>query len=145
MKATIEVEKTGLGALAGAFKSEDRRCVFLVDTTGNAYTFFKYKARLVDLSSTYLEVSIGKKDKSEAMEEIRKGLLYGIKQGEAVILHLGENQVDMNEFLKDEKFWNPKQLFRLPEKFDSEWYRANVMKPNDKDMFGNEGSFYPSD
>ncbi len=28
---------------------------------------------------------------------------------------------------------------------DDEWYRANVMKPTDKDTFGNEGSLYPSD
>ena len=28
---------------------------------------------------------------------------------------------------------------------DTEWYRANVMKPTDKDMFGNEGTLVPSD
>ena len=26
---------------------------------------------------------------------------------------------------------------------DKEWYRKNVMKPTDTDMFGNEGTFYP--
>ena len=79
------------------------------------------------------------------MEEIRKGLAFGIKGGECVILHYGENAIDVNEFLKDEKFWNPKQLFRSPETMDTEWYRANVMKPTDKDMFGNEGTLVPSD
>lgn len=28
---------------------------------------------------------------------------------------------------------------------DDEWYRANVMKPTDKDTFGNEGTLYPSE
>lgn len=28
---------------------------------------------------------------------------------------------------------------------DSEWYRANIMKPTDMDTFGNEGTLYPSD
>ena len=32
-----------------------------------------------------------------------------------------------------------------PEKIDSEWYRTKLMKPDDKDAFGNEGSLFPSD
>jgi hypothetical protein len=45
--------------------------------------------------------------------------------------------MDFEAFLKDQKFWNPKQLFRPFKEIDAEWYRANVMKPTDKDPFGN--------
>lgn len=108
------MENIALGGLAQAFDSEDRRCVFLVDKTGNAYTFFKYKAKLIDLSLLNIELSMGKRDRVDIMEEIRKGLTYGIKNGEVVVLHLGENKFDANEMLKGEKFWDPKQLFRSP-------------------------------
>lgn len=47
--------------------------------------------------------------------------------------------------MKDAPFWDPKNLFRPPNKMDSEWYRSKVMKPTDKDMFGNEGTLYPSE
>ena len=28
---------------------------------------------------------------------------------------------------------------------DEKWYRSKVMKPDDKDLFGDKGHFYPSD
>lgn len=103
MKGKVEMEKAALGGLGPVFdtQGEDQRCVFLVDTTGNAYTFFKYKAKLIDLVSELMAVSIGKKEKADAMEDIRKGLTYGIKHGEVVVLHIGENAMDFEAFLKD--------------------------------------------
>jgi hypothetical protein len=103
MKGKVEMEKAALGGLGPVFdtQGEDQRCMFLVDTTGNAYTFFKYKAKLIDLVSELMAVSIGKKEKADAMEDIRKGLTYGIKHGEVVVLHIGENAMDFEAFLKD--------------------------------------------
>ena len=81
MIGKIETQEIALGGLAQAFKDTDRRCVYLVDHTGNAYTFFKYKARLIDVSACMLQVTMSKKTKEDVVEEIRKGLTYGIKQG----------------------------------------------------------------
>ena len=53
--------------------------------------------------------------------------------------------MDVDAFLKDVPYWDPQQLFRSPEKMDAQWYRSKVMKPDDKDIYGNEGTFYPSD
>ena len=133
-----------MGGLAPAFSSPDHTCVFLTDHTGNAYTFFKYKAKLIDVSGLILESSLtGNKDK--AIEEIRKGLAYGMKSNEKVIFHVGELNFDIDEFLKGQPFWNPELLFRPPEKMDSEWFRSKVSKPEDKDYFGNEGPLFPGD
>ena len=137
MDGKIENTDIALAGLAPAFKDKDRRCVYLIDHTGNAYTFFKYKAKLIDLPSIMLSVTMGKTTKEEAIEEIRRGLVYGIKQGECVIFHIGDVTLDVDAFLKGTSFWNPLQLFRPPEKMDQEWYRANLMKPTDKDAFGN--------
>ena len=57
----------GLGGLAPVFEAEDKRCVFLTDKSGNAYTFFKYKAKLIDLSAMNIELNIGKRDKADIM------------------------------------------------------------------------------
>jgi hypothetical protein len=78
------------------------------------------------------------------METIRKKLVYGITQGEAVVFHVGNNELDLDEFFKGETFWEPNQLFRSPEAFNEEWYRSKVVKPTDTDNFGNQGTIYPS-
>ena len=53
--------------------------MFLIDESGNSFTFFKYKAaRLIDLPSLLISVGIGEKTKEEAIEEIRKGLTFGL-------------------------------------------------------------------
>lgn len=108
MIGKLETQEIPLGGLAPALKSDDRRPVYLIDNSGNAYTFFKYKGRLVDVNSLILETNLGKKTKEEAIEIIRKGLLYGINQNEAVIFHIGDNSVDADAFLKGASFWEPK-------------------------------------
>lgn len=63
MKAKLEMNTIPLGGLAKLFDEEDRSCVYLVDGTGNSFTFFKYKARLIDVSSEVIAVAIKKKSK----------------------------------------------------------------------------------
>ena len=140
----VKSEEIGLGGLAGVFSSDDHSCIYLVDHTGNAYTFFKYKAKLIDVASLIMEASLtGNKDK--AIEDIRKGLAYGMKGDEQVIFHVGELGHDIDEFLKGQSFWKPEQLFRSPDKLDNNWFRENVSKPEDKDAFGKEGPLFPGD
>ena len=55
--------------------------MYLVDQTGNSFTFFKYKAMLIDVSSEIIAVNISKKTKEEAIEAIRRGLTYGLSKG----------------------------------------------------------------
>lgn len=57
-----------LGGLAQLFDDEDKRSVFLVDTVGNSYTFFKYKAKLIDVLALYIAVGINQKTKEDAIE-----------------------------------------------------------------------------
>ena len=63
MIGKIENRNIALGGLAEAFQDTDRRCVYLIDHTGNAYTFFKYKAKLIDLPYIMLQVTMGKNTK----------------------------------------------------------------------------------
>lgn len=63
MKAKVELKTIPLKALAQLFDEDDRSCVYLVDQTGNSFTFFKYKARLIDVSSEIISASINKKTK----------------------------------------------------------------------------------
>jgi len=67
MKAKVELKTIPLTALAQLFDEDDRSCVYLVDQTGNSFTFFKYKARLIDVSSEIISASINKKTKEEAV------------------------------------------------------------------------------
>jgi hypothetical protein len=52
-----------LGILATLFDEQDRSCVYLIDETGNSFTFFKYKAKLIDVASEVIAVGIQKKSK----------------------------------------------------------------------------------
>ena len=105
MIGKIETSTAPLGALANISKNEDKRCILFVDESGNAYNFFKYKGKLIDIQSIILTVTLGKKSKEDAVEEIRKGLLYGIKQGECVIFHVGDKNCPVEEFFKGVSFW----------------------------------------
>ena len=68
MIGKIETTNAALGVLAHISKSEDKRCVFFVDQSGNAYNFFKYKGKLIDVQASLLAVKLGKKTKEEAVE-----------------------------------------------------------------------------
>lgn len=67
-----------------------------MDETGNSYTFFKYKGRLIDIPSSHLDIHVKNKPRESVMEEIRKQLLFGLKQGEAVVIHVGSNEIDID-------------------------------------------------
>lgn len=145
MQASIEFQSIALGGLATLFSEENRKNVLLIDETGNAFTFFKYKAKLIDVESLFTAVSISQKTKESAVEEIRKGLTYGLKSGQCTIFHIGAFNVEINDFLKNEKFWEPQNLFRPPSKIDQNWYQSKLMKETDEDPFGGKGTLLPSD
>lgn len=60
------MQTIALGGLAQLFSEDNRQNVLLVDESGNAFTFFKYKAKLIDVESLFTAVSISQKTKEEA-------------------------------------------------------------------------------
>ncbi len=121
---------------------EDRRCIYLVDPSGNSTTFFSYKATLIDVPTLHLELHLKQKSKEELMEKIRKMLVHGISNGSVVVIHNANNQVDLAEFFEGQAYWNPGKIFASPAHFDEKWYRSTMVKPTDEDNFGNKGTLF---
>ena len=64
--------------------------------------------------------------REKIMDTIRKQFLYGIKRGEALVFHIGDGKLDMNEFFKGEPFWDPQQLFRSGGTYDEKWFQTQL-------------------
>jgi len=47
--------------------------------------------------------------------------------------------------MKDVPWWQPEKLFATCKNYDKEWFRANLMKEDDKDSFGDTNNFYPNE
>ena len=62
--------------------------MIMFDKTGNAATFFRYKARLVEFQKHILALKMGKSEMPEALEALRSQLVYTMGVGERLCIYL---------------------------------------------------------
>jgi len=78
---------------------ERQRYQLIFDSTGNCEVFFRYKAHLIEVNKLHLAVTIGKKTKADAIEEIRKLLVATMRTGDRLVLQCGKLAIDfLNNF-----------------------------------------------
>ncbi|KAM3140707.1 hypothetical protein pb186bvf_007305 [Paramecium bursaria] len=119
----------------------DNLVTMLVDYTGNAYTFFKYKGELIDLSELNIQEQIKGKAHEQSIEQARKTLVASLKLGGTVVFHMDITAVNIPEFLKSD--WFKEQIiFSYQEIHKEQYYKKQLLKPEeDVDNFGNKGHF----
>ena len=125
---------------------EDKQKYSLIfDTTGECEVFFRYKAHMMELNKLSLSISLGKITKDEAIEQLRKGLVYSMRAGDRYVLNCGKHAIDfINEFNDPVNF--PTQLiFDYDEWRKEENYKRIVRPEEDVDLLGNKKCYFMND
>ena len=91
----------------------------VVDKTEKAAIYFTYKATLKEFGRDILAVRMGRKDKREAAEVLRKSLVYCMRAGDRFVIYLDKMTCD----LKQE--YNIPDHFPTEEIFDFDKWRGN--------------------
>jgi len=113
----------------------------IFDKHGNASVFFAYKYNLKDFHKEVIACQIGKKLKSQSLEVLRKGLVYSMRAGDTLVIHVDKT---MPNFATD---YTHKTEFPTDKIFDfDEWrfynnYMSVVKDDENVDLHGNKKCF----
>ena len=120
----------------------NRKNCIVFDKNENCHVFFGYKRTMKDVHKEMLAVQIGKKTKEEAIEFIRKGLVYAMRLGDTFCLNIDKLNPD---FKTD---WTDEKELPMDEICDFEFWRKEVnymkvVKRNeDYDLLQNKNMFH---
>ena len=108
MKLT-QLEKVCDQALA------NQQYVLMVDKTGNAATFFNYKAKMREFQREVMAVAMGKKEKKEACEALRSMLVHSMNYGDRFAIFLDKMAPDFkSEYNFAPDHWPSDEIFDFP-------------------------------
>lgn len=93
--------------------------VIIFDKTEQADKFFQYRGTLKDFHSEVLNVRLGIKTKEEALEVLRKGIVFSMRLGDNFVINMGK-LIDIN--FQNE--WTDENTFPV-EIFDNDEWRGN--------------------
>ena len=119
------------------------RYSLIFDKTHNAEVFFRYKAHMVEVNKLSVAVAIGKASKADALEQIRKGLVYSMRAGDRLVLYVGNIAPDFKTGLTaDEATFPAATVFDFTEWRKEEHYKRVVREAEDVDLMGNKKMFW---
>ena len=128
------------------YSLEDREKYSLVfDSTGDCETFFHYQGHMVELNKLQLSISLGKITKDEAIETLRKALVYAMRLGERLVLYCGRYAVDFKTEFNDPVNFPTELVFNFTEWRKEENYKRIVRDEEDKDLMGNMKCYVMND
>lgn len=115
--------------------------IFL-DKTGNAATFFTYKASMKDFHKEIMKVQIGNQDAKDALEVIRKGLMLSMRNGGCFVINLGKVIPDFNGIYNSEPdMWPAKKIFHFDTWAKQDEYMKILHDGENEDVHGNPGMY----
>lgn len=114
-----------------------RYCV-IFDKNENANVYFNYKGTMKEANKLSVSVTIGYRTQEEALEVLRKGLVYSMRIGDVFAINCDNLNLDFNEK------WSHPEIFPIEEISDFDEWRENdkymkVVKPEENvDLIGNK-------
>ena len=125
---------------------EDRQKYQLIfDTTGECEVYFRYKAHMIELNKLSLSISLGRLTKDEAIEQMRKGLVYSMRIGDRYVLNCGKNMIDFKHMFNDPVNFPTDLIFNFEEWRKEENYMKIVRPEENVDLLGNKKCYFMND
>ena len=112
----------------------------IFDKTGNCETFFRYKAKLIEVHKLSLGISIGR-SAEEDFELLRKSIVYAQKVGDNLVLFVDEMAPDFKTKMTHKEDFPTDKIFNFGEWRKKDNYKSILRGDEDEDMMGNKG-FY---
>lgn len=114
----------------------------ILDTTGNYYTFLKYKGTILDYETMEINGDARTEKKAEGIESTRKQLYFAMK-GATCAFYFAGFRYSLKEYFKNTAWMADMESIFTPSKLkDEKFYKKVILKPEeDVDGFGNKGFF----
>lgn len=100
---------------------------------------------MMELAKLHLSVNIGKITKDEAIEELRKGLVYSMRLGDRYVLNCGKLQIDFMRDFHDPVNFPIDKIFDFQEWRKEENYKKIVRPEEDVDLMNNKKCYFMND
>ena len=144
VEQVIKLTQLDIKCKAGLEENKHYKLIF--DTTGNCEVFFRYKAHLVEVNKLLIGIALGRTTKEEAVETIRKSLIYCMRSGERLVLQCGKGIPDFSKNkLASDAFPLMDMIFNFTEWRKEENYKKIVKPEEDHDLMGNKKCYYMND
>ena len=117
------VKKVEIAQAAGKY-------TLIVDRQGNVATFFSYKGKLIDFHKEKMKVTMGSQSKEDALENLRKAMVYAMKNGDNFCINTDAIVVDWKSEMCDDAIFNAQKVFDMATWTDND---KEIWKPYVKD------------
>ena len=84
---------------------------------------------------------MGKLTQAQAIEQLRKALVYCMKAGDRLVLYCGNISPDFKTLFNDSKDFPTEKIFNFQEWHQKDTYKSILREDEDVDTFGNKGWF----
>ena len=101
---------------------------------------------MIEVNKLSIGIAIGKYTKEEALEQIRRGLVYSMRSGDRLVLFCGNIAPDFKkEMTSDAANFPAEVVFNFNEWRKEENYKKIVRDEEDHDLMGNKKMFWMSE
>jgi hypothetical protein len=122
---------------------EDRQKYQLIfDSTSECEVFFRYKAHMIELNKLSLSINLARITKDEAIETLRRALVYSMRIGDRLVLHCGKYNIDFMSQFNDPVNFPIEKIFNFEEWRKEENYKSIVRPSEDVDLLGNKKCYF---
>lgn len=92
---------------------------------------------MVDLNKLKMSIDLGRITKAEAIEEMRKSLVYAMRVGDRFVLNCGKYSIDFITYFTDPANFPTDLIFNYHEWRKEDNYKKVVRTSEDVDILGN--------
>ena len=143
MESIDKVGLAGVTTLQGK-ATDQKKYLMIFDKTGNAATFFQYKATLLDWHKHVIKHQMGNCSKEDSLHEFRKMYVGGMKTGGCLVVNVDKIRP---EFSHAENQWGgtdiiPDVLFDYNAFLDHDTYMKIVPDEENISLTGDQGNFF---
>jgi hypothetical protein len=100
---------------------------------------------MVELNKLSLSISLGRITRDEAIEQMRKALVYAMRIGDRFVLHCGRYSIDFRSEFTDPVNFPTDLIFNFEEWRKEENYKRIVRPEEDVDLLGNKKCYFMND
>ena len=119
--------------------NKGKYCI-LVDKSNTAHVYFGHKATMKEFHKEVVACTAGKKTRSDALDVVRKGFIYSMKNGDTMCISLDKTVPDFNSFWSNSEFPSA-DIFNFSEFHQYKNYMKIVKTEENFDFYGNPGNF----
>jgi len=100
---------------------------------------------MVELNKLSLSISLGRITKDEAIETLRKALVYSMRIGDRFVINCGKYSIDFRNQYNDPVNFPTDLIFNFDEWRKEENYKKIVRPEEDVDLIGNKKCYFMND